>query len=224
MADHLPGTRVFFGHQSVGADVLGGVRRLSDRGEPVPQVEDALIGANEDPLSKIADFDAQVRGGVGERVDVAMMKLCYIDVTAQTDVGALFDTYRTTLAALEKDFPEVSFVHVTVPLTTEQKALSRIRARLTGNDRFGPAENVQRERLNALVRAEYAGDRLFDLAAVQSTRPDGSRVTGRLDGADYFALHDGYAADLGHLDATGAEAAATAWLAAVARAAGPGRA
>ena len=223
MADHLPDTRVFFGHQSVGADVLRGVRRLADRGEPVPVVEDALIGANEDPRSKIADFDARLRGGLAEQVDVAMMKLCYIDVSARTDVDALFATYRTTLSALERDHPQVSFVHVTVPLATERGRLSRLRARVTGNDRFGPAENVQRERLNALIRAEYAGDRLFDLAAVESTRPDGSRVAGHHEGADYYALHDGYAADLGHLDEAGAEVAARAWLVAIARAAGPRR-
>jgi len=216
--------RVFFGHQSVGQDVLGGVSRLAASGASVPEVVDARIGANEEPLAKIADFDARVRDGLGERVDVAMMKLCYIDVTAGTDVRALFDVYRTTLSALERDHPAVSFVHVTVPLTTEQGRLTRLRSRLTGNDRFGPAENVQRERLNALFRAEYAGDRLFDLAAVESTRPDGTRVSGRHEGADYFALHDGYAADLGHLNEPGAEVAATAWLAAVARAAGAGRA
>jgi len=216
--------RVFFGHQSVGQDVLGGVSRLAASGASVPEVVDARIGANEEPLAKIADFDARVRDGLGERVDVAMMKLCYIDVTAGTDVRALFDAYRTTLSALERDHPAVSFVHVTVPLTTEQGRLTRLRSRLTGNDRFGPAENVQRERLNALFRAEYAGDRLFDLAAVESTRPDGTRVSGRHEGADYFALHDGYAADLGHLNEPGAEVAATAWLAAVARAAGAGRA
>ncbi len=210
---------MFFGHQSVGQNVLDGVRRLAERGEPVPVVEDALIGANEQPLLKIEDFDARVRGGLGDRVDVAMMKLCYIDVTARTDVEALFGTYRATLAALERDYPEVTFVHVTVPLTTERGGLSRLRARLTGNDRYGPDENAARERLNALIRDAYAGGHVFDLAAAESTRPDGSRVTGRHGGADYFALHDGYASDLGHLNDAGAEVAAAAWLRAVARAA-----
>jgi len=223
VAEQLAGTRVFFGHQSVGQDVLGGVRRLAERGEQVPVIQDARLGANEDPLLKIQDFDARLRGGVAEQVDVAMMKLCYIDITARTDVAALLAAYRTTLAGLERDYPDVAFVHVTVPLTAERSRLSRLRARLTGNDRYGADENVARERLNALIRAEYAG-RLFDLAAVESTRPDGTRVTGRHEGSDYYALHDGYAADLGHLDAAGAEVAAAAWLAAVARAARHGSA
>ncbi|GAB3256856.1 hypothetical protein [Nocardioides dilutus] len=219
----MAGIRVFFGHQSVGQNVLDGVRRLADRGEPVPVVHDALIGDNEDPLSKIADFDTRVRGGLGAQVDVAMMKLCYIDVTVQTDVDALFGTYRTTLSALERDHPTVTFVHVTVPLTTERSGLSRLRARLTGNDRFGPDENAVRERLNALIRDAYAGQHLFDLAAVESTRPDGTRVSGRHDGSGYFALFDGYASDLGHLNDAGAEVAAAAWLRTVARAARGGR-
>lgn len=220
----MTGARVFFGHQSVGQDVLDGVRRLADRGEPVPVIQDACIGANEDPLLKIEDFDARLRGGVGEQVDVAMMKLCYIDVTARTDIGALFEAYRTTLSDLERDYPEVTLVHVTVPLTAERSGLSRLRARVTGNDRYGPDENAARERLNALIRAEYADGHLFDLAAVESTRPDGTRVAGRHDGSDYYALYDGYAADLGHLDAAGAEVAAAAWLATVARAAREGMA
>ena len=45
----VAGARVFFGHQSVGQDVLGGIHRLyAQRGEPAPPVEDALIGANQD--------------------------------------------------------------------------------------------------------------------------------------------------------------------------------
>jgi hypothetical protein len=217
------GTRVFFGHQSVGSDVLGGVRGLADGGEPVPEIHDAVIGENEQPLLKIEDFAARVRSGVGEQVDVAMMKLCYIDVTARTDVDALFETYRTTMSALQREYPRIAFVHVTVPLTAERRGLSRLRARLTGNDRYGPDENVVRERLNALIRAAYADQHLFDLARVESTRPDGSRVAGRHDGSDYFALYDGYASDLGHLNPTGAATAAAAWLGAVAGAAATSR-
>jgi hypothetical protein len=216
--------RVFFGHQSVGQNVLDGVRRLhGDRGDPVPEIQDAYLGENENPLSKIEDFDARLRGGLGEQVDVAMMKLCYIDVTASTDIGALFDAYRSTLAALAQDHPALVLVHVTMPLTTELSRLSRLRARLTGNDRYGPDENVARERLNALIRAEYADGHVFDLAAVESTRPDGSRVAGRHDGSDYFALYDGYASDLGHLNVVGAEVAARAWLATVSEATRDGR-
>ena len=92
----------------------------------------AFIGENEKPLLKIEDFDAKMRSGIGEQVDVAMMKLCYVDITSDTDVDALFATYRETIAALERDFPKVTFVHVTVPLMTEQGLLSKLKSRLTG--------------------------------------------------------------------------------------------
>jgi hypothetical protein len=213
-------TRVFFGHQSVGQNVLDGVRGIyEESGQPAPAIQDAFIGENEHPLSKIEDFAARMRAGLGEQVDVAMMKLCYIDISTQTDVGTLFQTYRTTIAGLQQDLPHVTFVHVTAPLMTEPGRLSSIRARITGSTRFGPAENANRERLNALIRGEYADRYLFDLAAVESTTPAGDRVAGTHDDERYYALHDGYATDNGHLNPTGARAAAAAWLTTVARAA-----
>ena len=216
----VAGTRVFFGHQSVGQNVLDGVRTVyASHGQPTPDIEDAYIGQNEQPLSKIEDFDAKVRGGLGEQLDVAMMKLCYIDITAETDTDELFETYRGTMARLEQDLPHVAFVHVTAPLMTEPGRLSSVKARLTGSTRYGPAENANRERLNTLIRREYADRHLFDLAAVESTTPAGARVSGTHDGSEYFALYGGYASDSGHLNSTGAQTAAAAWLATVARAA-----
>ena len=216
----VAGARVFFGHQSVGQNVLDGVRAVyASEGQPAPEIQDACIGENEQPLSKIEDFDARMRGDLGEQLDVAMMKLCYIDITTQTDTSELFERYRSTMAALERDLPNVTFVHVTTPLMTEPGRMSSVKARFTGNTRYGPGENANRERLNALIRGEYADSHLFDLAAVESTTPGGARVGGHHDGAEYYALYDGYASDNGHLNSTGARTAAAAWLATVARAA-----
>ncbi len=69
------------------------------------------------------------------------------------------------------------------------------------------SDNAARERFNALLRAEY-GTRLFDVAAFESTAPDGSRIHGTVDGQEYFALYDGYALDEGHLNATASAVAA----------------
>jgi hypothetical protein len=208
-------TRVFFGHQSVGLNVLDGIPAVfAAHGLPAPVIEDrrssrattagfvahAGIGVNTRPLGKVKDFDIVLRGGMGAEVDVAMMKFCYIDVSAGTDVEGLFRTYRDTMAGLERDFPKVTFVKVTVPLTTEPDT----------------SNNAARERLNELIRKEYADDHLFDLAAVESTAPDGSRVSGRHQGQASFGLYDGYASDNGHLNAEGSRRAATAWLRAVA--------
>ena len=223
--------RVFFGHQSVGMNVLDGVPGIyAAHGMTAPPIDQdgirpdtgfvshAYIGENEKPLLKIDDFSAKMRSGIGGQVDVAMMKLCYVDITGGTDVDALLARYREAITGLERDFPEVTFVHVTAPLLTEQGSLSKLKARLMGSSRGGPDENAARERLNAQIRHEYAGGHLFDLAAAESTAPDGSRATGTYQGQVYYRLYPGYAADSGHLNAEGARVAATAWLRAIAQA------
>jgi hypothetical protein len=225
-------TKVFFGHQSVGMNVLNGVPAVyaahgmaapvtaqgkTRPGEAGGFIDHEFIGQNGKPLLKIQDFDATMRSGVGQQVDVAMMKLCYVDIAADTDVEALFATYRKTMAALQRDFPDVTFINVTVPLTTDQGLLSKLKSLVTGGS-GSAAENAARERLNALIRREYADRQLFDLAAIESTAPDGSRAVGMHNGQQYYRLHDGYAADSGHLSAEGARVAATAWLTAIAQA------
>jgi hypothetical protein len=226
-------TRVFFGHQSVGMNILDGVpgvyaaygiappmieQNVTPTGQHGGFIDHAFIGENGRPWVKMHDFDAKMRSGIGQHIDVAMMKLCYVDVTGNTDVGALFATYGKTLAALGADFPEVAFVHVTVPLMTQQGVRSKLKSRLTGSNGSGPADNAARERLNALIRREYSGGRLFDLAAVESTTPDGSRVAGTHQGQQYYRLYDGYASDSGHLNREGAQIVAAAWLNALAQA------
>lgn len=226
--------RVFFGHQSVGENILRGVPAIYSAHKIVaPPIEQGgtnpgpaggfishdFIGENEKPLLKIEDFDRIIRSGMGDKVDVAMMKFCYIDITNSTDVDELFAQYRATTSALERDYPDVTFVHVTVPLTTDQSLISRLKTRLGGSDRFGQAENMMRERLNALIRNEYSGNHLFDLAALESTSPDGKAVSGSYDGQAYYALYSGYSSDLGHLNDIGSEVVGTGFLQAIARAA-----
>ena len=122
------------------------------------------------------------------------------------------------MAALQREFPEVTFVHVTVPLTTGQGVLSKAEEPVTGSNGYGAADNAARERLNAMIRREYAGRHLFDLAAIESTAPDGSRAVGTYEGQQYYRLDNSYASDSGHLNKTGARVAATAWLKAIVQA------
>jgi hypothetical protein len=235
--------RVFFDHQSVGMNVLDGVPDVyAEYGLAPPRVQlfserpggaetvaqqggdgflaHAFFGQNGDPLAKIADFDATVRGGVGDEVDVALMKLCYVDVTSETDVDEVFERYRSTLAALERDYPHVAFLHATTPLTTDPGWGSRVKKLLGRDPHLGPPDNEARERLNELIRREYRGDRLLDLAAIESTAPDGSRSAGETSGRRYYSLYRGYAADPGHLNEAGAAIAAAHLLHLVADAGG----
>lgn len=221
--------RILFAHQSVGADILDGVETVyAAQGLSAPQPveyrgeesEGALlhlrIGRNGDPLGKIEAFDALVRGEPSGRLDAALLKLCYEDIQAGTDVPAVFNAYREALTDLRRDHPRVAIVAATVPVSTQRGPLGTLKSWLGRGDRFGPEHNVAREEFNALVRAEFGGDGLlFDVAALESTTPAGERVTGRHGGGTYYALHRGFAADPGHLNTTGAAAVARGLLAVV---------
>ena len=184
--------------------------------QSAPDVDVALahayIGQNGDPVGKVADFAEKMRSGYGQWAGVALMKLCYVDIVAGTDVDAVFGEYKATMAQLEDEFPEATFLHLTVPLTTEPGLKSKLKVAL-GRGQDDRADNVVREKYNAMIRAEYgATGRLVDVAAMESTRPDGSRVSGEVDGAPYFALFDGFASDPGHLNEVGSQVVAEGLL------------
>ncbi len=212
--------RVFFGHQSVGANVLDGLRRVATQ-EGVPlriaQVEDAstipegtlghaFVAYNTRPDLKLENFARGLGPGGAADPDVALVKLCYVDIGPDTDAAALFARYRTALAALREKHPRTTFVHVTVPLAAVQRGPKAWVKRLLGRPVYGTADNARRAEYNALLRAAYARQEpIFDLAALESTRPDGSAETFDLDGRQVPALVPEYTDDGGHLNGPAAE-------------------
>lgn len=224
---------VFFAHQSVGVNVLDGVTTVyQGHGLPALPVAETTgggapgagllhirIGKNGDPLGKIAAFDSMIRNGLGDDIDVAILKLCYADVRRGDDVDAIFTAYRDTLAALQRDYPDVTFVAATVPLNVKRSPVDTVKVWLGRANRLDPEHNTLREQLNTMLRNEYADTGLlFDVAALESTSPDGSRITGRHDGKLYYALDKAYASDSGHLNTVGAARVAEGFLAVLATA------
>jgi len=71
---------LFFGHQSVGANILDGVREISP--ESLGNIHDVYVGENRDPLSKILDFERQLDQLVasGQQIDIAALKFCFVDI------------------------------------------------------------------------------------------------------------------------------------------------
>jgi hypothetical protein len=219
----VAGTRIFFGHQSVGANVLSGVEdlyaesttrapRIVETTEPPAEdggfIAHAYLGVNGDPHSKIAEFTRILDGPMGERVDVALLKFCYLDVTASSDVPAVFDAYAHAMSELAWRHPDIRFLYTTVPLTTDPSWRANLKALVGRGDQAGPLDNLAREEYNELIRERYgASGALFDVAAVEATLAQ--RPTSRAEGADrYFVLNRALAADSGHLNALGARAAA----------------
>ena len=226
--------RIYFAHQSVGANLLAGVAELArEAGVPLRIVETSrgadlapgmlghfFVPENGEPLRKLANFKAAL--GEGSNADVALIKFCYVDVDGTTDAQALFARYQTTIAELRAKNPNTTFVHVTLPLTTVQTGWKALAKRLFGRAPYGTVENVRREQYNALLRRAYAGrEPLFDLARVESTAADGRSVTVDWKGSIAPAMASAYTDDGGHLNEQGRVIAARALIRALAQAATP---
>lgn len=213
---------IYFGHQSVGGNIMDGIRditaakpelrlRVVSGQTAAPGVLNEFpIGRNEDTDSKNAGFLAATQGTLGPK-PVLMMKYCYVDVEPDTDTKRLFEGYQQTVSALRAKHPDATIVHVTMPLTTDSKIgnfVNRIRGRPTRQTRNGV-----RAQYNELLRAAYAGkEPIFDLAAAESTRADGTREYATVDGKTVYALARDWASDDGHLNAAGRRRAAEEML------------
>ena len=222
---------VYFGHQSVGTNILEGVRELAAKENVTLRIEErssaagmapgtvghGLIAENSDPMRKLRSFAAALSPGAS--LDLALMKFCYVDVGAETDVAALFAAYRTTLRGLRARHPRTAFVHATVPLTTVQGGVKAMVKWLLGQPPYGFLENAKREEFNALLRQAYLGrEPLFDLARVESTSPDGLAETVFWNGRSVSALVGAYTDDGGHLNREGRARVARALVATLAAA------
>jgi lysophospholipase L1-like esterase len=213
--DSVLRAKVFFGHQSVGANILDGIRAII-----APRTlswTDAMIGTNEQPLSKLEAFRGAVTAGAGKGADVALMKFCYVDFNAGTNVASLFDTYKKTMAALKAECPSTTFVHVTVPLTTVASGAKAWVKKRIGSPVWGELENDKRHAYNELLRAEYRGkEPVFDLAAVESGDPARPQRF-ELDGKSVPMLAASLTDDGGHLNATGRRVVAQELLSVLAK-------
>lgn len=208
-------SRIYFGHQSVGMNILDGVRDLAGEraGKGLalekytspnqlksPGLFHSQVGENDDPVSKISSFTKIVEGGAGDKADIAFFKFCYVDIAWNTDEARLFSEYRKGMNSLRERYPRVKFVHVTVPLTTPTPMLKAFIKRLLGKGE----NNINRNRFNDLLRKEYEGrEPLFDLAKFESTYPDGRRSTFVRGNTTYYSIVPAFSDDGGHLNEAG---------------------
>lgn len=217
--------RLLFSHQSVGANILAGIRQLDAefpgpalRTLPLEQAADSpgpvLIdysgGRNADPKSKIDAFAATIRNEARLKIDVAFMKFCYVDFNPRTNVEDLFGHYRSTLEVLKREHPQIQFVHVTVPLTTWPTGLKWRIFRIIGKEVWEDAANVKRAQFSRRLHETFKSDPVFDLALVEATTPEGRLTQFEQHGQSYLSLYPGYTEDNGHLNAAGQRAAANA--------------
>jgi hypothetical protein len=219
----LASKKIFFGHQSVGNNVIKGIRdlaildprlKLNIVKSPDPQsiASPALvefdIGQNGNPQSKIDAFASVLNKGMGAQGGIAMFKFCYVDIESSTDIAGMFAGYRDAISALKTKYPSLKIVHVTVPLTAVEPAAKAWIKRLLGKATRQEV-NVKRNEFNDLMRQTYAGiDPIFDLAEVESTYGNGSRSYFMQGNARIYTLAPEFTADGGHLNGVGRRMAA----------------
>lgn len=218
-------TTVLFGHQSVGMNILDGVTGVYSAADvEAPTIEEVagasdatfrhvFVGRNGDPIGKFDAFAKVMGSSAGDGVDVALVKLCYVDINATTDVAKVFDAYVAMMAEVEAAHPNVRFLYTTAALTSDRNWKGKVKAALGRGDRMGPADNVARERYNAMVREKFAEtDRLVDIAAAEAEGTDRRSH----DGDPYYVLNKNLTFDRGHLNDVGSQAVAAELLKVVA--------
>ena len=211
--------RLYFGHQSVGYNILSGIQIWEEEsGNSLTVVESRdftnadsaslvhfKVGHNGDPKSKIDDFVSQMDSIPADSSSAALFKFCYVDIMEDTNVDEVFDYYKEKMYFLKKRYPHCQIILVTVPLTRTQKGLKALIKRIIGRQLYGVQENITRNEFNKRMLNEMGNDfPIFDLAGVESTLPDGSPYTYKHKGDRYPSIPAFYTIDLGHPNEYGA--------------------
>jgi hypothetical protein len=210
----VAGLRILFAHQSVGGNILDGVHTLAADKAVALQVTEAAdlapstpgmfhfqIGTNGNPEGKISDFQA-VFHDKSPNLDIAMLKLCYIDFNAKTDSAAIAKRYIHTIESLQARYPQTKFVAVTTPLTTVQTGPKAWIKKILGKTPAGVADNAARYAFNEGLRAHFPTDRLFDVAKIEANA-DGAADEFEYLGQRIEVLSPSITSDGGHLNAKG---------------------
>ena len=218
----LADKRIFFGYQSVGYNIIDGIRDLIDEHDFIklnivettdpaaldqPVFAHARVGKNTQPTSKIDHFRDIMDTGMGDKVDIAFLKFCYVDVTRDSDPNKIITNYKKTVDDLILRYPKTRFLHVTVPVSSAPTgvkfALKELIKSLIGK-RGVLDDNIKRQQYNVLLSNTYAKKQnMFDLALTETIDPDGFRHFVEKDGEKTFVMVNQYTEDGGHLNKQG---------------------
>jgi hypothetical protein len=220
--DSLAQKKVFFGHQSVGRNVIEGLEKVmqsiptvrlkvvetADPGDfQAPVFAHSRIGQNRDPKGKIDHFRQFLESGIGQAADVAFFKLCYVDVDQSTNIDDLLAYYDQTLADLGQRYPKLVIIPVTLPLTSAAPGIKARIKRLLGRGPALKADNIKRNIVNDRIRKKY-GAAIWDLADAEATTAEGAKVSFKDSRGRFFLLNSAYTSDGGHLNTVGSQVVA----------------
>ena len=205
--------KIFFGHQSVGQNVMAGLEEVTAGQISISVLQNndfsgnafyhARIGVNTDPKSKIdAFYNTLAKAYV--KPDIAFLKLCFVDVNKDSDVEKIFNYYKDMVNKIHVDFPGIKIVHFTVPLKVDNTSWKTSLKKMLGSDIWEYSDNIARNQYNRLILDEYAkGAMVFDIAGIEATNSGGLKQTFEYKGNSYFSMVSEYSSDGGHLNEKG---------------------
>jgi hypothetical protein len=221
--------KYYFGHQSVGNNLVAGIRDLMAEFpaikinivgiDDIQKKNDGFfahsrIGKNSEPYSKIDEFVRILDNKLGARTDAAALKFCFVDIRSNSNIEELFLNYRETMQRLKLKYPQMTVIHFTEPLTINKKSLkTRIKLLMKKKEIWELDNNVRRNEYNSMLVNYYKGkEPIFDIALLESTFPDGSRSTFKRNKKSYYSLVPGYTKDGAHLNEIGRKKVAGEFL------------
>ena len=209
--------RVLFAHQSVGANILDGVRKLADENNvkltitesrsdqgKTPAIFQFMVGQNGDPLGKIKDFVST--SSSFPDIDIAMVKICYVDLNKSSDATAVAKTYADAIKTLQRAHPSTRFIAITSPLTAVPSGAKAWVKSLIKGSSPELADNEKRKDFNDYLRKEFDKDHLFDLAALEAEKAVAD------DGKEIEVMRPSLTSDGGHLNAAGQRLVGAAFI------------
>lgn len=209
--------RVLFGHQSVGYNIIDGINDIMNEYPNIRlnivETRDTSkydngvfahfkVGKNLKPDLKISDFENTVLSRKNKNIDIALLKLCYVDIDKKSDIKAIHSQYKNAVGKIRK---KVKVVHFTTPLTIKKETWkTKIKSLLGNDDIWEYASNRKRNDYNEILLREYGNvDKIIDIARIESTYEDGKREAFKVGKKTYYALIKEYTYDQGHLNEVG---------------------
>lgn len=211
--DFLKGKKVFFGHQSVGNNMINGLNTLIENNDDLNFIkvltienylklenkdDDSLfyfihtrIGENGHPQKKIDDFKKNIQ--ILHEVDAAFMKFCYADIRPHSNIESIYTNYKSAHIELSNEFKNTKFIYFTVPVTAKQGTIKRVIKSIVGKE----DQNINRFKYNELLRNDSI-QYLFDIAFHES-----NNNLSKSKGIEY--LKKEYTYDENHLNETGSK-------------------
>lgn len=212
----LPGKRVYFAHQSVGYNIIEGIKEIISKNNDLDFIKiitldeylqgelpdsdssfyiiHSKVGINTFPDLKIKDFQNKIDSI--KDVDAAFMKFCFVDITRKTNVNSLYKNYMDAITGLEKKYEKTRFLYFTCPISIKENfVIGVLKAILRKPDDL----NKNRNRFNNLIRKNQNID-IFDLAYHESHDENNTEMHEREFMLKKYATSDG-----GHLNNLGSE-------------------